>query len=82
MPTKLASSIFFCVQLELRKLSLYEVAGCLQFRGYGRTVRTSSTVCYIIGVRCSTVSIKQGSTVKDNGKEELHYINTDTRADR
>ena len=37
---------------------------------------------YMEGVHCLTVSIKQGSTVKDNGEEELHYINTDTRADR
>ena len=31
---------------------------------YGVTVRTSRIVCYNVGVRCSGVSVKWGSTVE------------------
>ena len=48
---------------------LYAVAGCPLFRGClsievnGRTVGTFRIVRYIMGVRFSGVSVKQGSTV-------------------
>ena len=64
MSAKSGSLSIACVQLE--NCPLYRVAGCLLFRGClsievnGRTVRTFS---YIVGVRCSGVSVKRGSTI-------------------
>ena len=71
MSTKLGSLSVACVQLGRENCLLYEVAGCSLFRGClsdevnGRGVGTFRIVCYIMGVRCSGVSIKQGSTVAD-----------------
>ena len=37
--------------------------GCLSIEANGRTVKTFRIVRYIVGVRCSGVSVKRGSTV-------------------
>ena len=69
MSAKSGSLSIAYVHLGPRNCLLYEVAGCPLFRGClsikvnGRTVRNFRIVHYIVGVRCSGVPVKQGSTV-------------------
>ena len=69
MSAKSGSLSIVCIQLGWQKLSVYGVAGCPLFRGClsievnGKTVGTFGIVRYIVGVRCSGVSVKRGSTV-------------------
>ena len=70
-----------CVQLGHKNCPLYEVVGCSLFRGClsqlsvevnGRAVGTFRIVRYIVGVRCSGVSIKRGSTVADTTQASIN----------
>ena len=47
----------------IRYTELQGVRGCLSIEVNGRTVGTFRIACYIVGVCCSGVSVKQGSTV-------------------
>ena len=69
-----------CVQARWdgERCPFYGVAGCPLFRGfqcievYGDTIRTVTSVCYIVGVRRWGVSVKRGSTV-DITRSGAHF---------
>ena len=68
MSTKLGLLSIVCIQLGPWKLSVIQSSGVSAFQGLlkywnGRTVGTFRIVCYIVGVCCWGVSVKQGFTV-------------------
>ena len=61
--------VLFVCNWDREKCLPYRVAGCPLFRGfqcvdvYGETIGTFRIVRYVVGVNCSGVSVKRGSTV-------------------
>ena len=67
-PLNQGRSVLLAYNWDCKNCPLYEVAGCPLFRGClsievnERAVGTLRIVCYIVGVRYSGVSVKQGFT--------------------
>ena len=63
MSTKSGSLSIACVQLGPRKLSVIRNSGVSAIQRLLKYGRTVGTLRYIVGVRCSGVSVKPGSIV-------------------